>query len=141
LRAVADSVVGRVQLLNPDGSVAAAFGSPAPGPTLLPDPVAVAFDVAGNAYVVDQRRSRVVVFDRTGRIVRTIGSRGSGAGKLLAPSAIAVSAGGTVYVADTGNGRIARFTTGGAWIGSAGDGEFSAVRGIALSPDGSLVYA
>jgi hypothetical protein len=56
LRAVADSVVGRVQLLNPDGTVAAVFGSPAPGPTLLPDPVAVAFDAAGLAYVLDQRR-------------------------------------------------------------------------------------
>ena len=31
------------------------FGAPAPGPTLLPDPVAVAFDAAGLVYVLDQR--------------------------------------------------------------------------------------
>ncbi len=139
LRAVADSVVGRIQLLNPDGSVAAVFGSPAPGPTLLPDPVAVAFDAAGLAYVLDQRRARVVVFDRAGKIVRTIGSRGTGPGKLLSPSAIALDAAGTVYVADTGNGRIARFTSAGGYLGSGGT--FSAIRGIAVPPDGSRIYA
>ncbi len=98
-------------LLNPDGGVAAMYGAPAPGPTLLPDPVAVAFDGAGLVYVLDQERSRVLVFDRAGKIIRTIGSRGTGPGKLLAPSALAVSPGGTLYVADTGNGRIVRFTT------------------------------
>jgi tripartite motif-containing protein 71 len=138
-RAVADSIVGRVQLLNPDGSVAAEFGSPNPGPTVLPDPVAVAFDGAGNAYVLDQQRGRVLVFDRAGTIVRTLGSRGSGAGKLLAPSAIALDAAGTVYVADTGNGRIARWSAGGTYLGAFAS--FNAIRGIAVTPDGSRVYA
>ena len=64
IRAVADSVNGRVQLLNPDGTIAAVWGSPAPGPTILPNPVAVAFDAAGTAYVLDQRRARILVFDR-----------------------------------------------------------------------------
>ena len=83
LRAVADTVNGRIQLINPDGSVAAMFGAPAPGPTLLPDPVAVAFDGSGLLYVVDQQRSRVIVFDREGKIIRTIGNRGRGPGQLL----------------------------------------------------------
>jgi YVTN family beta-propeller protein len=138
-RAVADSAVGRVQLLNPDGSVAAAFGSPAPGPTLLPDPVAVAFDPAGTAYVLDQRRARVVVFDRAGTLVRTIGSRGSGPGQLLSPSALTFDAAGTLYVGDTGNGRIARYTTAGAYLGSVGS--LGAIRGLAVVPDGSQIYA
>jgi DNA-binding beta-propeller fold protein YncE len=138
-RAVADSVVGRVQLLNPDGSVAAAFGSPAPGPTILPDPVAVAFDGGGTAYVLDQRRSRVVVFDRAGKVVRTIGSRGSGPGKLLSPSALAFDANQVLYVADTGNGRIARFATTGAYLGAVGS--LGEIRGLAVAPDGSRIYA
>jgi tripartite motif-containing protein 71 len=138
-RAVADSVVGRVQLLNPDGSIAAVFGSPAPGPTVLPDPVAVAFDAAGNAYVVDQQRGRVLVFDRAGNIVHTLGARGSGYGKLLAPSAIAIDAAGTVYVADTGNGRIARWSAAGTYLGTYGN--FRTIRGIAVTPDGSRIYA
>jgi DNA-binding beta-propeller fold protein YncE len=139
MRAVADSVVGRIQLLNQDGSIAAVFGSPAPGPTLLPDPVAVAFDAPGNAYVVDQRRSRVVVFDRAGNIIRTIGSRGTAPGQLLSPSAIAFDGAGTLYVADTGNGRIAHFGPDGNYLGSLGS--LSAIRGVAVSSDGSRIYA
>ena len=65
---VTDSVNGRIELLNADGSPASSWGSPAPGPTILPQPVAVAFDAAGNAYVLDRRRSRIIVFGRaTGR--------------------------------------------------------------------------
>ncbi|MDA0180678.1 NHL repeat-containing protein [Solirubrobacter phytolaccae] len=139
VRAVADSVNGRVQLLRPDGGVVAAFGAPAPGPTLLPDPVSVAFDASGMLYVLDQQRSRVLVFDRGGKIIRTIGSRGTKAGQLLAPSAVAVSPQGVVYVADTGNGRIVRFRTSGTHIGSIG--RFRALRGVAVSADGSRVYA
>ena len=114
------------------------FGAPAPGPTLLPDPVAVAFDGSGLLYVVDQERSRVIVFDREGKIIRTIGSRGRGPGQLLAPSAVAVDAAGRVYVADTGNGRIVRFTTAGTHLGSFG--RFRTIRGVAVTPDGARVY-
>lgn len=138
-RAVADSVNGRVQLLRPDGGVIAAFGAPAPGPTLLPDPVSVAFDASALLYVLDQQRSRVLVFDRGGTIIRTIGSRGTKPGQLLSPSAVAVSPQGIVYVADTGNGRIVRFRTSGAHLGSIG--RLRNVRGVAVSADGSRVYA
>ena len=102
---------------TPTGSVAAMFGAPAPGPTLLPDPVAVAFDGAGLVYVLDQQRSRVLVFDRGGKIIRTIGIARDRPG----PAARAVRAGrrrrGRLYVADTGNGRIVRFTVGGTHSG------------------------
>jgi DNA-binding beta-propeller fold protein YncE len=88
--------------------------------------------------VLDQRRARVIVFDRAGKIIRTIGRRGTGPGKLLSPSALAI-AGNVVYVADTGNGRISRFTLAGSFIGSGG--QFNAIRGIAVPPDGSRIYA
>ncbi|MGK2938763.1 MAG: SBBP repeat-containing protein [Solirubrobacteraceae bacterium] len=139
-RAVTDSNNGRVTILNPDGSVVSEWGSPAPGPTILPRPVAVAFDANGTAYVLDQRRARIIVFSRTtGRPVRSIASQGRDGGQLLDPSAIAISGGGTIYVADTGNKRIARFTTAGQHLGSITD--TGTVRGIAVSPDGTAVYA
>jgi DNA-binding beta-propeller fold protein YncE len=138
-RAVADSINGRIQLLNPDGSIAAVWGSPNPGPTILPRPVAVAFDGAGDAYVVDQRRSRIVVFSReTGVPARTIGSEGSGPGQLLSPAALAIDAGGTISVADAGNDRIARFSAAGDYLGSITG--VTAPRGIAVTPDGSRTY-
>jgi tripartite motif-containing protein 71 len=139
VRAVTDSVNGRLELLNPDGSPASSWGSPNPGPTILPQPVAVAFDAAGNAYVLDRRRSRIVVFSRaTGLPARTIGSPGSGPGQLQSPSALTIDAGGTVVVADSGNQRIARFGTGGSYLGSiTGVGD---ARGVAVTPDGSRTY-
>jgi hypothetical protein len=119
--------------------VLAQWGAPAPGPTLLPDPVAVAFDGSGNAYVLDQRRARILVFNRTtGTLQRTIGTQGSGPGKLLAPSALAIDQAGVISVADTGNGRIARFTLGGAPLAPITD--TGAVRGIAVTPDGGRIY-
>ncbi|MGH2942598.1 MAG: NHL repeat-containing protein, partial [Solirubrobacteraceae bacterium] len=139
IRAVADSINGRIELLNPDGSIASVWGSPAPGPTILRQPVAVAFDGAGDAYVLDQRRARIFVFARgTGLPARTIATQGSGPGQLLDPSAIAIDAAGVVTVADTGNRRIARFTTAGAYLGAWTDA--GAVRGVAVTPDGSRTY-
>jgi len=140
IRAVTDSVNGRLELFNPDGSVAAVWGSPNPGPTILPDPVGVAFTASGDADVLDQRRSRIVVFSRaTGQPATTIGSPGSGPGQMLAPSAIALDAAGTIYVADTGNERIARFGQDGSYLGSIT--QIGSIRGIAVAPDGSRIYA
>ena len=140
IRAVADSTNGRLELLNPDGSIASSWGSPSPGPTILRRPVAVAFDAAGDAYVLDQRRSRIFVFARgTGLPARTIASLGSGPAQLLDPSAIAIDATGVITVADTGNQRVARFGTDGTYLGAwTGAGR---VRGVAVTPDGSRVYA
>ena len=139
IRAVTDSVNGRLELLNADGSPASSWGSPAPGPTILPNPVAVAFDAGGNAYVLDAGARGIVVFARaTGLPVRTIGSPGSGPGQLLNPSALTIDGGGTIVVADSGNERIARFSTGGSYLGATtgvGDG-----RGIAVTPDGQRTY-
>lgn len=139
VRAVADSVNGRVQFLGPDGAIVSIMGSPNPGPTILPDPVATAFDAQGNVFVLDQRRSRIVAFSRqTGLPFRTIATEGSGPGQLLAPSALAITAGGTILVADTGNGRVARFTTSGTVLSDLP--VTGSPRGIAVTPDGSRVY-
>ena len=70
---------------------------PAPGPTILPKPVAVAFDARRQRLRPRPRRSRIVVFTRaTGLPVRTIGSPGSGPGQLLNPSALTIDGGGTI---------------------------------------------
>jgi tripartite motif-containing protein 71 len=141
IRAVTDAVNGRVELLGFDGTVISSWGSPNPGPTILPRPVAVAFDVPGNAYVLDQRRAVVVVFSRaTGLPVRTIGSQGSGPGQLSDPAAIALDGAGNIYVADNGNRRIARFGNAGDYLGSI-TSVGSSVRGVAVTPDGSRIYS
>ena len=82
-----DSVNGRVQLLNPDGTIATVWGSPNPGPTILPDPVAVAFDAGGNAYVLDQppRADRRLRPRDRRCTMRTIGTPGCGPGPAARP--------------------------------------------------------
>jgi sugar lactone lactonase YvrE len=140
IRAVTDAVNGRVELLGPDGTVISSWGSPNPGPTILPRPVAIAFDVPGNAYVLDQRRAVIVVFSReTGQPVRTIGRQGSGPGQMRDPSAIALDGAGNIYVADSGNRRVVRFTNAGDYLGAITSLR-SSVRGIAVTPDGSRIY-
>src|SRR5262249_39786821 len=127
------------QLLNPDNTVATTWGSPNPGPTILPDPVAVAFDGAGNGYVLDQRRSRIVVFDRsTAQTPRSIGSEGSGPGQLLSPTALAIDGAGNIAVADYGNHRIARFNVNGTYLGSFQTE--ASPRGVAVSPGGDKIW-
>ena len=137
--AVADSVDGRIELFGADGKPLAVWGSPRPGPTVLPLPVAMVFDAAGTGYVLDQQRARILVFDRAGNVQRTIGSQGTGPGQLEAPSALAIDSAAHLYVADTGNGRIATFAADGSYLGSLGD--FGSIRGIAVAPDGSTIYA
>jgi sugar lactone lactonase YvrE len=140
IRAVADSVNGRIELLNPDGSIAAVWGSPNPGPTILQRPVAIVFDGAGHAFVLDQRRARIFVFSRqTGKPVRSIGTQGRGPGQMLDPTAIAMDSAGTLYVADAGNARIVRFAHDGRYLGAIT--ATGRVRGIAVTPDGSRIYA
>ena len=131
---MADSTNGRVQLLRPDGSVATVWGSPNPGPTILPKPVAVAFDAAGNGYVLDQRRGRIVVFDRAR--ARPAGSAcRARAGPAADPTALTIDPTGVIAVADAGNQRIARFTVDGGYLGSFPTP--TVPRGVAVSRDGS----
>src|SRR5262249_45064246 len=133
-----DSVDGRIELFNPDGSLAAIWGAPSPGPTLLEDPVGIAFDQAGNGYAVDQARSSIVVFNRAGAIVRKLGSPGAGPGVMPSASAIALDALGNIYVADEGNGRIVRIAANGTPLPSIGT--FTDISSIAVAPDGSRIY-
>jgi hypothetical protein len=77
----------------------------------LDHPLDVAWDGAGNLFVVDGGRDpRIVKFDRRGRFIAATGSRGSKPGEMRSPHALAVDASGNVYVADGGNARIQVFS-------------------------------
>ena len=106
------------------GELLLRFGAPpaldadtaaAPPPRLarpyLNHPLDVAWDRAGNIFVVDgERNRRIAKFDRRGRFVTAAGARGTKAGELNSPHALVVDANGSVYVADGGNARIQVFS-------------------------------
>ena len=113
MRAVTDSVNGRLELLEPRRvrrdrrgarrtPARRSFPTPSPSPSTAP----------GNAYVLDRRRGahrRV----RPRHAARRSARSAPAAGKLSSPPRWRSTRPGTISVADTGNDRIARFATGG----------------------------
>lgn len=76
----------------------------------------VAFDGAGNLYLLDYQAHRVVVVDRGSNLVRTIGRYGEGPGEFGFPRHLAAMADGRVIVGDIpGNRSFKVFDTGGAF--------------------------
>ena len=65
----------------------------------------VAFDGAGNVYLLDIHALRVTVVDREGGLLRTIGRPGDGPGEFNHPTRLAVTEDGRVVVADVARHR------------------------------------
>jgi tripartite motif-containing protein 2/3 len=82
---VADSMNGRVQVLDELGSFVDAW--PLPGGGM---PLAVAADRHGNVFVADAGHSRVVAFTSDGSLACTVGAAGDGLGSFRRPSGICV---------------------------------------------------
>ena len=62
----------------------------------------VAFDGAGQLYVLDRQVLHIHVVDRSGRLRRTLGGRGDGPGEFRRASSFTVMPDGRVVVGDTG---------------------------------------
>jgi len=135
---VADSELGRVVRLAPDGQPRGIFGNGE-----LQRPTGLALDPeSGRVYVADTRANEIKVYDIQGRLVERFGNAGAEAGQLNSPTYIAVSD-GRVYVTDTLNARIQVFDTAGRWLRVIGErghyiGNLTRPKGIAISRDGLL---
>ena len=76
----------------------------------------VAFDGAGNLYLLDFQAHRVIVVDQGGNLVRTIGRYGEGPGEFGFPGHLAAMADGRVIVGDIpGNRSFKVFDAGGGF--------------------------
>ena len=92
------------------------FGSESLPEREMQSPADIAFDSAGNMYVLDSEANRVQKFDQNGIWLREWGSFGTENGQFDEPEAIAVDADSNVYVADSGNDRVQKFDQNGAWL-------------------------
>ena len=70
----------------------------------------VAFDAAGNLYVLDDEAGHVVVVDPEGALVRTIGRRGEGPGEFRMVTNLVVWRDGRFAVADVGHAAYQVFS-------------------------------
>lgn len=99
-------------------------------------PTGMAFDQAGNLYVVDRGNHRIQVLDSQGRPLRTFGNLGNGPGEFYVPKWIALDAAGNVYVSDTANHRVQKLTPDGTPLAQWGG--FWYPQGIGIGSDGSI---
>src|ERR1700691_145596 len=129
-------------------------------------PAGLAFDAAGNLYIVDAYASNVRKVAPNGIITTVAGDQGAGgfAGDggpatkalLTNPSGIAVDKSGNLYIADTGNNRIRMVAAssgiistiaGSSTTGLTGDGgpavnaTFTLPGGLAIDASGNLYIA
>lgn len=79
----------------------------------------VAFDGAGNLYILDGGNHRVVVVDPSGALVREFGKEGDGPGELRLPFGMVVAPDGTTAIQDMGHQAFVVFGPDGSFIRNA----------------------
>jgi hypothetical protein len=102
----------------------------------------VAFDGAGNLYILDSQTSRFIIVDRNGEFVRMWGKEGEGPGEWRSAAGAAVFRDGTVAIADMGHGSYQVFDAAGAFLGTAPlrDGPVTRVGRIQPDPRGGALF-
>jgi len=118
-------------------------GAAATGPDAFQSVNAVAFDGAGNLYVLDTNQGRISVFDGSGAFVHAVGRPGQGPGEFRRVWTFDVAHDGTVVAADVLPDRLVVFGPDGAhrstWNTAAEEGELG--RPIVLAGAGHVVSA
>lgn len=78
----------------------------------------VAFDEAGNLYLLDDQTAQVTVVSPTGEFLRTIGRRGDGPGEVGSPTGMEVLPDGRVVLSDMGKRGLVVYDNAGEWVGN-----------------------
>ena len=137
---VADSALGRVFILGPDGRPA---GELRGDPAGMGRPVGLALS-KDRLYVSDVARHRVAMYDLNGIFIAAFGRRGRAAGEFNFPTYLWYEeAAQRLWVCDSGNFRVQRLTRDGVPDGSVGaagnrPGYLARPRGVAVDSDGHL---
>lgn len=99
----------------------------------------VAFDDAGNLFVLDRGNHRVVVYGPDGRFVRMFGRRGGGPGELQAPMNLVVT-GQKVAILDMAHNAAIIYRADGTYLHNVPFDDDRPGRGFVPHPRGGFVY-
>jgi len=135
----------QVDVFTPDGNPVRSYGGGEIG-----SPTSIAFDAAGNSYVVNEggpgngSRQTVTKWSPAGALLAMWGSGGTGPGHLGGVAGVAVDATGNVYVVEHQTNRLQVFDPAGSLIGlwgttGSGAGQFIEPVDVALDAAG-LIY-
>ena len=128
---------GQVMVFDRAGTPVRAYGAGS-----LDEPVAVAFDEVGRAYVLDKGSKQVHVYDPRGEPQHVIAGSDHGASQLNDPVALALGPRGFVYVLDKGDPSVSVFSRDGAFVRQVGLGPvIGDPIGIAVGGDGRIFVA
>ena len=128
---------GQVMVFDPAGTPVRAYGG-----VSLDEPVAVAFDESGRAYVLDKGLKQVLVYNGEGDQQYIIAGGDRGASQLNDPVALALGPHGFVYVLDKGDRSVGVFSRDGAFVRQVRLGELiQDPIGIAVGGDGRIFIA
>lgn len=139
---VADSVLGKVFVLDSDGDLLGFRQSPQG----FGRPGGIAVDGAGRLYVTDVLKGRVEIFSPAGEHLQSLLSSRSPDGRFNRPSNVAVDRLGRIFVTDSMNFRVEMFTSNGESVGALGalgdmPGSFARPRGVGVDSDGHVYVA
>jgi DNA-binding beta-propeller fold protein YncE len=163
---VPDGDSDRIRIFAPDGTLLDVWGGPGTGegqfdfgPLLVYGygTGSIAFDAAGNFYVVDSGNHRIQKFGPDRRFLTAWGTEGRGDGQFIWPSDVAVDAQGRVFVLDGSRYQYEKAPDGtfvqvfdsdgrflfdwGQGIDSPGPDKLYSAWGIGIDPDGSILLA
>jgi sugar lactone lactonase YvrE len=161
---VPDGETSRIRIFAPDGKLLEVWGDPGTGEGQFDFSWtsytgysfgAIAFDAAGNFYVVDSGNHRIQKFGPDRRFLTAWGSEGRGDGQFFWASDVAVDAQGRVFVLDGGHWDPSAAPDGTFVQVFDGDGRFlfdwgpggrepdklHSSWGIDIDPDGNVLIA
>ncbi|HEV3093978.1 MAG TPA: RHS repeat-associated core domain-containing protein [Solirubrobacteraceae bacterium] len=158
---VVDRGNNRIEEFSSEGAYIGKFGSSGTEEGKFKSPYAIAIDSKGDLLVTDEGNNRVQKFNEKHEVILTFGSTGTAGGQFKEPKSIAVASNGDVYVSDAMNERIERFNEKGEFLATfgwgvsdgksefeicktscrgglvgSGNGEFNALRGVAVGANG-----
>ncbi|HEY0345803.1 MAG TPA: hypothetical protein VGC59_14205 [Solirubrobacteraceae bacterium] len=148
--AVADSANDRVQVLDPDGNLDAAWGIAGRSAGYFTRPRGLAFGPDGGIAVADSFDHRIARFDPDGTFASQLGlistfngyaTEGSAAGQFSLPAAVTFDSAGNAVVADTGNDRIQVIAPDGAVLRTTAAGQLAAPQSVTPGPAGGVFVA